>query len=73
MFRFGDVLRLSDEYIQKVPTCYKDRRVMYVGKEVGIHATCVIVRLDGREGSLPGDEPGAVRNIELLAWEVADA
>lgn len=45
-FRFGDVLRISDEYIDLHPNAYADMRIMYVGD-----ATGVPIRFDARQTS----------------------
>jgi hypothetical protein len=46
--KFGDVLRMNDKYIAAIPSCYKDKRIMFVGIEYN-YLTAIMVRKDPRE------------------------
>ena len=69
--KYGDVLRISDEYLQWQPTAYRDRRVMFIHKPVGIHATVVVLQRDPHE-KFRSPKPGEIEHIEVLSWQVVE-
>ena len=63
-FEFGDIVRLSDGYIKRQPSAYREMRVMVIEGETGL-----IVR-DG--AIVPTPRIGHLHKMNLLLWTKAD-
>lgn len=69
--KYGDILRMSDTYIKAVPTCYKDKRIMFAYWRAGGYLVAVSVRFDPREERR--EKPGDLTNYSGKdVWVVAD-